>query len=72
MLVQEWTDFLKPIKHVKGRTYLDLLPGNERIKVGRKTVGCLWHNYTNLQRREVRNLLRRGVPIQFRTRIWSR
>jgi hypothetical protein len=54
MLVQEWADFLKPIKHMKGKTYLDLLPGNERIK-----------------RRELRNLLRRGVPIQYRTRIWS-
>ena len=33
MLVEEWTDFLKPVKHVKGKAYLDLLPGNERAKV---------------------------------------
>ena len=75
MLVQEWADFLKPIKHMKGKTYLDLLPGNERSKVCQlcQSVAQLDSPVTHLlQRRELRNLLRRGVPIQYRTRVWSR
>jgi predicted SAM-dependent methyltransferase len=53
-LVQEWTDFLKPVNNLKGKIYPDLLPSNDRIK-----------------RKELRNLLRKGVPIQYRTRVWS-
>ena len=31
-LLREWMDFLKPVKKLKGKLYLDLLPGNDRAK----------------------------------------
>ena len=40
-LLQEWMEFLKPVKNVKGKPYLDLLPSNDRAKVrfARKMAG---------------------------------
>ena len=49
-LLQEWTEFFKPIRNVKGKTYPDLLPGTERVKVR-------WSLYVQLQ---LNSLLFRG------------
>lgn len=33
LLLQDWAEFLKPLKNIKGTQYTDLLPSNDRAKV---------------------------------------
>ena len=66
----DWEEFLSQVKRTR-KPYLDLI-ANDRLKVSMQsvlvrqvvTIACWWL--------QLRSLLRKGVPIQFRMIVWTR
>ena len=71
--MRDWEEFLTQVKRTR-KPYLDLLSGGDRAKV-RAVCACMCVHLNVLsffQKKELRSLLRKGIPYQHRMQVWTR